>query len=68
MSKRKFIGLVAGRQLPVMECDALGEWLIWIDYDKKREAGTYIRLRPNGEAYREVLSSDGTITNVMRIK
>lgn len=71
--KREFTGIVVGHQLPLLEYvytehDAEATWRLWLDYDKGRCAGTYLRLDAYGSITRETLMPTGEIAGTAVIK
>lgn len=70
---RSFTGIIESHQTPLLEyvyfehsVDAI--WRVWLNYDRQREAGTYIVLCSDGSIVRETRMATGEVVRVGTVK
>ena len=54
-------------QPPVISRLPNGDYIVWIHFALNFEAGTYLRLTPSGQVYREILNQTGEVKTTMII-
>jgi hypothetical protein len=68
-AKRVMTGIVVSHQMPLAEFvyderNAEAVWRIWLNYDGKRECGTYLELYGDGSIRRETFGDGGVAGSV----
>lgn len=71
--RRKFTGIIESHQVPLLEYvyfehSADPVWRVWLNYDQKRECGTYLRLHTDGSIVRETRLASGEVVRVGTVK
>lgn len=68
-TKRHFTSLGLLSQPPVLEYNPLdGEWLVWLSYDRDKQAGTYLRLGKRGAIVQQSENTKGEVTEQFTVK
>lgn len=61
MNAEKRLVLERSAQPPVITHLPNGDYIVWIHFALNFEAGTYLRLTPYGEVFRETLEPTGEV-------